>query len=89
MTFDARGWLATQLRVAPDELVLEGTPLPSGWSTSAVVRYGRAGRYAAQLVVSGQRRNRKLPGLGRRRVAAVWPRGESRIEIEPDEPIQW
>jgi hypothetical protein len=89
MTFDARAWLATQLGIRRDELVLDGAPLPADWSSGAVVRYSRAGTPAVRLTVSGPRTQPRSGLPSHRRVGARWPDGTASTHIAPDTDIEW
>ena len=89
LTFDGRAWLAGQLRVDRDELVLAGAPLPADWSTRAVVRYERAGRAAVRLTVSGARMHPRSRLPSDRRVTARWPGGSASTHITPGTAIEW
>jgi len=88
-TFDARAWLARQLRVARDELVLLGTPLPADWSTRAVMRYACGSADTVRLTVSGLRAHLRSGLPSDRRVTARWPGGSASTQIAPGTAIEW
>jgi hypothetical protein len=88
-TFDVRAWLARQLRVARDELVLLGTPLPGDWSTRAVMRYAYRSADTVQLTVSGLRAHVRTGLPSDRRVTARWPGGSASTHIVPGVAIEW
>ena len=79
-TFSVRTWLARQLGIPPETLVLAGEVVtPEG---AREIRYLRSGQYVISVLVTGG----ASPGLGWH-VEAMWPDGRAMADVPSDQRL--